>query len=260
LIYINAIIDIAYFWMSFIILAASTFQIQRLYLIYLQKVGGRRLMLLPASFCVPCHELSHYLAAKISGHKVTSMSLFSPNKSGTLGFVEHSYKPTILSPFTNAFIGMAPLMGGFIVIYLFTAILNPDILSLLKMKMFVGSSDIQENALQFIDASSRIILTHYDKPIFWGWYVLVANIAVFSVPSLADFQGATKGIFILLIVYVLSVAHSGLTGGFHGFMVSLASIYVPILLLSVAMVGFTLMLLFVMNLMMTHIFTTKINN
>jgi hypothetical protein len=124
--------DPVYYLLPCLITAIVILKVKRLYLSLLEQVGGRPFILLPASFSVPIHELSHWIVAKVFTHKIESMALFQPNKTGGLGYVEHSYKRTVFSPFSNALIGMAPLFGGYITVAAITLIIKPDFITLLN--------------------------------------------------------------------------------------------------------------------------------
>lgn len=57
---------------------------------------GRPLMLMMAFFAVPLHKLSQLVAAKLCGQKIDKVSFFSPTPDGRLGYVAHSYKPSVV--------------------------------------------------------------------------------------------------------------------------------------------------------------------
>ncbi len=62
----------------------------------------------------PVHEFGHWVFCLIFMHKVKEVRFFKPDpKSGTLGFVAHSYnKKSIYQNIGNFFIGMGPLLVG----------------------------------------------------------------------------------------------------------------------------------------------------
>ena len=65
------------------------------------------------------HEASHAFFCLVFAHKITKISFFSPEKDGTLGYVNHSYNKR--NPYQRAgnfFIGSAPVWGGCAVIAL----------------------------------------------------------------------------------------------------------------------------------------------
>jgi len=65
------------------------------------------------------HELSHAVAAKITGCKITSISLFHFNAQGNLGSVEYTQPRDKFSVLRNFIVGFAPFFGcGIILIAL----------------------------------------------------------------------------------------------------------------------------------------------
>lgn len=62
----------------------------------------------------PVHEFGHWIFCIIFGHKVKEVRFFKPDtKSGTLGFVNHTYdKKSIYQRIGNFFIGIGPIIVG----------------------------------------------------------------------------------------------------------------------------------------------------
>ena len=68
---------------------------------------------------VVLHELCHAAACLIFGHRIVELRLFSPEADGTLGYVRHTYDPrSIYQRIGNFFIGVAPVCGGVLALYL----------------------------------------------------------------------------------------------------------------------------------------------
>jgi hypothetical protein len=76
----------------------------------------------------PLHELSHLAACLLFRHQVRRYSIFSPDRSGRLGFVEHAYDPQSLYQRAGCFfIALAPMSAGFAVLYGALVLLFPEI-------------------------------------------------------------------------------------------------------------------------------------
>lgn len=245
-IFVNVALDVFIFWGPFLLLMFVGFQVQKHYLTLLTQVGGKALVMIPASFSVPIHEISHYIVAKICGHKILQVRLFTPNNSGTLGFVRHQYKPGVLSAFTNMLIGLAPLAGGSLAIWAITYFLMPENIQLLHNTDMVTVNNIVDVIGQYLDVASRIAILQWEQWEFWLWCVLVAHIAVFCVPSAADFNGAAWGIGLTVLGYLLVMFLMGENNHIHHAFIALATTLVPIFIISIIFIfSFTLFFYFI---------------
>lgn len=244
---LNSVVSVFQYFLPIIVMLLVAFVLQKLYVSLLIKVGGRPLLYVPASFSVPVHELSHYLAAKLCLHKVEKVVFFQPNASQTLGYVSHSYKKSLISPLTNAVIGMAPIFGGWFVVALITFLLMPDIYQLLNVRLSLTDTTIVDDIITFINAFESVLYQQYAEPKFWAWGFLVANITVFSAPSGADFKGAWSGLVIILFTYVALFHFFGDKTGVFQIVNAMASAYLPALILCVIIIFFITIPLVVIN-------------
>ena len=105
------------------------------YLVYLcnrsfyRMLGNSRTVCLATGIIgTPIHELSHAILCIVFGHRITDMKLFQiDDESGTLGYVNHSYNPkNFYQKIGNYFIGVAPLFGGSIFLYLLMKYFAPQ--------------------------------------------------------------------------------------------------------------------------------------
>ena len=66
----------------------------------------------------PIHESSHLLMCPVFRHRIDEVAFFEPDrKSGRLGYVRHSFhQGNWFEEMGNLFIGIAPLMGGSLVL------------------------------------------------------------------------------------------------------------------------------------------------
>lgn len=76
----------------------------------------------------PVHELSHALFCIVFAHKVTKIKLFQIDpESGVLGYVEHAYRRrNLYERVGDYFIGIAPIIGNLLCIFLFMWLLLPQ--------------------------------------------------------------------------------------------------------------------------------------
>ncbi|WP_254191040.1 histidinol-phosphate transaminase, partial [Clostridioides difficile] len=109
------------------------------------------------------HELSHLIMCLIFMHKINSVKFFRPIESkndGILGYVSHSYKKdNLYQSIGNFFIGIAPIIGGTVMIILIFKILLPD--SYMKVTQNIdlnlypedSYSDLKESIIDYINIS-----------------------------------------------------------------------------------------------------------
>lgn len=232
----NLASDVFVFWTPFLLLTFIGFQVQKQYLKLLNLVGGKVLVMIPASFSVPIHEVSHYIVAKVCGHNILQVKLFTPNTSGTLGFVKHEYKPGIVSVFTNMFIGLAPLAGGVITIWAITSFLMPDQVQLFQEAEVLTPGNIADVISHYMEVARLVAITHWAQWEFWLWCFLVAHIALFCVPSGADFAGASWGIVVTILFYLLVMFAMGQNNYIHHAFIALATTLTPIFILSTILI------------------------
>jgi len=205
------------------------------------------IMYLFAIVGVPIHEVSHAFVALICGHKVQKVTLFQPDKSGTLGFVEHAYKPGFLSWFTNLFIGLAPLFGGIAAIIGFTYLLFPE-LSLFSQPSQWDSGNIIGSAYDLINASIESATAYSWEARHWIWLYLSVSTAMFFVPSRPDFEGALPGILLTFGTFLaFTVLASEKMSVFFEAVSSLVLKLYPVLLLSILVYCLLLVLGFLIN-------------
>ena len=90
--------------------------------------GGRFVCYATGLIGTPIHELSHALMCLFFGHRIVEMRLFRVDgKSGTLGYVTHSYhKSNLYHVLGNYFIGTAPILVGTAFLCLMMRLLLPE--------------------------------------------------------------------------------------------------------------------------------------
>ncbi|WP_019613985.1 hypothetical protein [Psychromonas ossibalaenae] len=194
----------------FAVLTAVLYLLQRLVFSWMSANLGGRSVYISAVIGTPVHELSHALACIIFAHKIKKIVFFNPDGHGTLGYVNHSYNS--LNPWQvlgNFFIGIAPLFGGLLVVYLLTLFLLPDGDSLLKLLALSGKNSLSDYSLSaVIELMSSLwigLLKSYQRePLaVLLWFYLSASVSLHLSPSPEDLKGGLSGFLCFLLVIVL---------------------------------------------------------
>lgn len=169
---------------------------------------GRRVYLAAFGWiATSVHELSHALFCFPFGHKITAISLFSPDeKSGRLGYVQHSYNPP--NPWHvlgNLFIAIAPALVCGLALAGLAAALFPAGAAFSPS----GGEAVWQMALLRLKELSRQVLIE-QKALSWKpWVFGYALLALGSGAGLsaADLKESISGLFaFILVLFVGSLA------------------------------------------------------
>ncbi|MBT3419386.1 MAG: hypothetical protein HN726_03880 [Candidatus Magasanikbacteria bacterium] len=175
-------------------------QTQNLY----QRTVGWKGILWTAWLGTPIHELSHALMAKLFMHRVTSISLFKPNKrTGGLGHVDHTYhKWNLWARIGNFFIGAAPMIFGSLVLYLLFRFLLPGT-TFLDLPLYTDSSLSLIFSTIKQTLSGLLTLSSFSTWQFWLFLYLSFCVASHLAPSRQDQKVMIHGFLWLLVVLLL---------------------------------------------------------
>jgi len=156
---------------------------------------------------VAIHELGHVIFCLLFRHRIHELKLFSPEKDGTLGYVNHSYNPR--SPYQrcgNFFIGTGPIWGGLTVLAGISWLLLPH-------DMLVTKEQLLENLEYFYkDFFTTALWTRWQT---YLWLYLAIAIASHITLSPPDLKGAGDGLLALLVLIVLSCVGLGWAGSWE---------------------------------------------
>ncbi|MBC3798555.1 hypothetical protein [Acetobacterium tundrae] len=177
---------------------------------------GRNTVLITGIIGTPIHELSHALFALLFGHKIIAIKLFQrPDQDGVMGYVNHSFnKRNLYQRIGNFFIGVAPILGGILVIvglmYLlipqaFTAYTN--ILARSLNTQTIGDINLAEIVNSYWSLIKTIFsLGNFQSIGFYIFLFLAICISAHMSLSFADIKGSFDGLlFIFLILLLLNV-------------------------------------------------------
>lgn len=169
----------------------------------------------------PIHELSHAAMCVVFRHRITGVKLLqAAGPDGTIGYVTHAYNPdSLYQRIGNLFIGLAPLVGGSLGIFLFSRILEESTFK----QMVQGMADNNQIFL-FTDPNSWVGLLHTTLTICSGlfaagntssasfWFFLILAVCTASHMSLSreDIRGAASGAGAMLLLIAVANTLSAL--------------------------------------------------
>lgn len=176
----------------------------------------------------PVHEFGHWLFCIIFGHKIKEVRFFKPDtKSGTLGYVAHSYdKKSYYQQVGNFFIGVGPVLIGTLALSLLAYLLLPNSRIAIKLfSDFVSGWPIEvsygsKSALNaivdnFVQIYKVVLVSSNLKAlVFWLFIYLSVCISSHMMLSTADMKQAFFGALVLLAAFILL---NGISEVFHLF-------------------------------------------
>ena len=189
-------------------------------------VHGPKILLITGVVGTPIHELSHALMCLIFGHKITEIKLYDPdNETGTLGYVNHSFRPkNLYHQIGNFFIGIAPIVCGSGVLLLLMFLLIPEVCAgvmaeLQTVSLLTNNLADPYTYVEYLELFWNVLTELFDfanmaDVRWWIFLVLALLISSHMELSLADIRGSLVGLLyiagILLILdtilYLISLS------------------------------------------------------
>jgi hypothetical protein len=155
---------------------------------------------------VPLHEISHLVIALLFNHKIIDFQLFKPSSNGTLGYVSHSYKPSLLSPIANLLIGIAPLFGGTFAFIGVTKWLRPDVFDYFISNVVLSNvlnGDLSGLVSKMTSMLDVILLSSTNGYLTALWLFVSYSLVVYSVPSAEDLSQSRIGLLLMMGLILL---------------------------------------------------------
>lgn len=177
--------------------------------LFYSSIGNKSKVLCYATGFIgtPIHELSHALMCLIFGHKIIEIKLFQINSAdGVLGYVKHSYNPkNIYQRVGNFFIGIAPVIVGFIILTGLFRLLLPDVYdSCAQNFTAAGLTSGVRKSFNVFFATIVQLLRCFDRWQFWVFIIIGGLIALHMTLSKADWNGASSGVIAYLFVFAVA--------------------------------------------------------
>ncbi|MEZ8714752.1 hypothetical protein AB6D81_02025 [Vibrio splendidus] len=184
------------------------------------NIAGFRGMLMVACPGVVVHEGSHYVLCRVFSHEVIRVSFFELDlTSRSLGYVKYSYNPyNLYHQLGRFFIGIAPLFGGSLAIYLLVNyFLSPGLANPFEPSdnyHFNMATSLLDNITTNIDFFANTTIS-----IMFGlWEFIIRSplfglllsyfmfsIALHAAPSRSDWHGALGGgATVVLFAFILN--------------------------------------------------------
>lgn len=179
----------------------------------LYKKSKWGLYILTGVIGTPVHECSHLISDLIFGHKIKKVALFRPiasKKDGVLGFVDATYKTNSIYQNIGLFVsGIAPMIGGSLVLFLLLKLLLPGV--------FVSLDYFELNNLNILEILSNIkISVSNNIELLFTSYGKIENLIVFLILAFSisihmnissvDLKNAMMGGIVLeVILLVISI-------------------------------------------------------
>ncbi len=162
----------------------------------------------------PVHELGHAIFCIPFGHRITEIKLFSPNaKNGSLGYVNHSYKPhNIWHNIGNFFIGLGPIIFGSVVMFFLIKYLIPDnsiVLKLISSKqVLVGGTDLTKVVNSILETAGQFMSGLFSNQNinswqFWVFIYLSLSISTHMELSPSDIRSMLTGLIAIIVLLLI---------------------------------------------------------
>lgn len=209
-------------------------------------------------------------------HRVDEVAFFEPDrKSGRLGYVRHSFhQGNWFEEMGNLFIGVAPLLGGSLVLLTLLFLFYPDAANAAWMATSVSETPVtmpssdQANTASDLASSpsgvwaqlwlrSQAMVTQLMSLADWGgarWWIflyLVLCVGSHMAPSKSDYQGSLKGALISAAIFISLIALVSFlqvdTRSFAEIVVAVGAPLISILALAVALCGISTLLIVVLT-------------
>ena len=166
--------------------------------------GRSSVFLFTAWLGTPIHELSHAALCPVFGHQIVELKLFKlSTEDGTLGYVKHGYSQgNLWAELGNFFIGIAPLLGGSLVLWGAMVGLVPEA----QVQLGGGLTGAWHSVLALGNSGAgwRLGLFAY----------IVLCVGGHMAPSGVDLRGAVKGAVLAVAIVALVFGVAAATG--HG--------------------------------------------
>jgi hypothetical protein len=175
---------------------------------YVQRVFGRKGILVTAWIGTPIHELGHLLMCYVFRHRITEFKLFDLKaKDGVLGYVNHSWNPkSLYQNIGNFFVGMGPIFSGSAALIFGMYLLLPDSFARVADYLALEPAQMDKYMLTKIFALTASLFDSIFSPEnltslnFWIYFALAIGISSHIALSKEDLKEAGRGLITIFNV------------------------------------------------------------
>lgn len=163
---------------------------------------------------IPIHEFCHFVMAFVFGTNIIEIVWYDPNwtdeDEDSIGHVTYSTNPdSLLHHIGHFFIGIAPMIGGCIIIYILMRFILPITYSSFSFFEF-NNSNIVQGFKDFFDCiNNNIMLIFSNKDGILRtiiFFLLAFSISIFMDVSLADIKLAKEGmVMVEIFLFIVSI-------------------------------------------------------
>ena len=254
---INVVLLLSVVLGPWVVFAFLIHQIERLMQRRLAERFGWKSVMWTGWLGTPIHELSHAVMCRLFGHRLDEVVLFEPDpESGRLGYVRHSYRRhNWFEEVGNVFIGIAPLIGGSIVLGLLLWLFYPGPIST-AIEAAKGQTDdprLLGRAWSIVKLMGQDIMTPANLATvrFWTFIYLVFCVGSHMAPSGSDYRGAGRGALILsipclVVVVLFAVFYPDAVAAAYAIVDVLSPLF-AVLLLTILLCGLALALVYLLT-------------
>lgn len=163
---------------------------------------------------IPIHEFCHFIMAVLFGTTITEIVWYDPNwtdeDEDSIGHVTYATNPdSLLHHIGHFFIGIAPMIGGCVIIYLLMRFILPNTCNSLCYLEFKNFNVIQifTDFFNCINNNIMLIFSNNDGIIrTFIFFVFAFSICIYMDVSLADIKIAKEGIVMVeIFLFILSI-------------------------------------------------------
>ncbi len=221
--------------------------------LYVQRVFGRKGIMLTAWIGTPVHEFGHLIMCYLFRHDVKEFKLLAlRRKDGVLGYVQHGWDPkSLYQNIGNFFIGMGPIFSGTAALIMGMYLLLPGSFSSFADFLALEPTRLDSEILvQIFVLTAELFGSIFSAENvgnlnFWIYFALAIGISSHMALSKEDLKGASRGLVtIFFFIFLVNVIALLLKTDLSGIFLNVLALNIYLLAFSMVSIAFSLIRLF----------------